>query len=210
MFLWINQLNNAVHNTNGKVLDKLPNYYAELLKAFDAVDKAGSIENLRQFVDKDIRDLKNQDHEMTEAIQPVTWPGQTGLEKIVMSPEQETQLNQPAGPASSAATDKPSFIQQTPNQDEEPPSDATLNLGPLQEALNEGGISQQDRENLNFMTGLKMGVKDKANEVKRDISSRHPDWQRGYNTIKGDGWWHKFNDKLTRWAAEFGNSYGRR
>jgi hypothetical protein len=210
MFLWINQLNNAVHNTQGKVLDKLPNYYTDLNKAFDAVDKAGNIEALRQFVDKDIRDLKNQEHEMTEAAVPVNWPGKKGLEKIVMAPHLQAQLDQPAGPASSASTSQPAILAQAPNQDEEPPSDSTLNLGPLQEAFNEGGISQQDRENLEFMTGLKKGVQDKAYGQKRDISSRHPDWQRGYKTIRSDSWWHKFNDKLTRWAAEFGNSYGRR
>jgi len=210
MFLWINQLNNAVHNTQGKVLDKLPNYYTDLQRAFDAVDKAGNVDALRQFVDKDIRDLKNQEHEMTEAVQPVVWPGKKGLEKIVMNPSMQSHLDQQAGPASSAATDKPSFIQQTPNQDKEPPSDATLNMGPLQEAFDEKGISQQDRENPRFMFGVKQGIKDKVNGTQTDLSTKHADFVRGYNVVKHEGWWSKFNDKLTRWAAEFGNSYGRR
>lgn len=210
LFVWINQLNNAVHNTNGRVLDKLPNYYASLRQAFDAVDKAGNIENLRGLVDKDIRDLKNQDHEMTESVLPVVWPGKKGLEKIVMSPTMQSQLDQPAGKPSSAATDKPSFIQQEPNQDTEPPSDATLNMGALQEAFDEGGISQEDRGNMKFMMGVRQGIKDKANGQRTDLKGKHADFTRGYNVVKHEGWWNKFNDKLTRWAAEFGNSYGRR
>jgi hypothetical protein len=61
MFLYINQLNNAVHNTQGRVLDKLPNYWNEILKAFNVVDKATSPHlQLKGMVDKDIRDLWNQ------------------------------------------------------------------------------------------------------------------------------------------------------
>lgn len=65
MFLYINQLNNAVHNTHTQVMDKFPNFYSELKPAFDAVDKIKSgnqWELLKGLVsNKDIRGLLNQD-----------------------------------------------------------------------------------------------------------------------------------------------------
>lgn len=65
MFLYINQLNNAVHNTETQVMDKFPNFYTELKPAFDAVDKIKSgnqWELMKGLVtNKDIRGLLNQD-----------------------------------------------------------------------------------------------------------------------------------------------------
>lgn len=65
MFLYINQLNNAVHNTQTQVMDKFPNFYSELKPAFDAVDKIKSgnqWELMKGLVtNKDIRGLLNQD-----------------------------------------------------------------------------------------------------------------------------------------------------
>lgn len=65
MFLYINQLNNAVHNTKTQVMDKFPNFYSELKPAFDAVDKIKSgnqWELMKGLVtNKDIRGLLNQD-----------------------------------------------------------------------------------------------------------------------------------------------------
>lgn len=64
IFTWINQLNNAVHNTQTRVMDKTPNYYSELFKAFQTVDKATNPHlQLKSLVDKDIRDLWNQEEE---------------------------------------------------------------------------------------------------------------------------------------------------
>jgi len=65
MFLYINQLNNAVHNTQTQVMDKFPNFYSELRPAFDAVDKIKSgnqWELMKGLVsNKDIRGLFDQD-----------------------------------------------------------------------------------------------------------------------------------------------------
>lgn len=65
MFLYINQLNNAVHNTKTQVMDKFPNFYSELEPAFNAVDKIKSgnqWELMKGLVsNKDIRGLLNQD-----------------------------------------------------------------------------------------------------------------------------------------------------
>lgn len=58
-FLMINQLLNALHNTNTKIIDKLPNYF-ELQKALDIVHKARSLNDYKQYVDKDLRELLNQ------------------------------------------------------------------------------------------------------------------------------------------------------
>ena len=63
IFVYINQLNNIIHNSGGKILDKFPNYYSELRKAFDLVDKTTNIQMLKSMVDKDIVDLWNQAEE---------------------------------------------------------------------------------------------------------------------------------------------------
>jgi len=60
IFLWVNQLFNAVHNTETKVMDKFPNYYSELLKAFDIV-RDHNPQHWKQFVSSDIRQIENQD-----------------------------------------------------------------------------------------------------------------------------------------------------
>jgi hypothetical protein len=70
IFVWVNQLNNAVHNTKTNVLDKFPNYYSELLNAFNTVHKATNVETLKGFVDKDIRDLRNQSNSEDEPPSP--------------------------------------------------------------------------------------------------------------------------------------------
>ena len=259
-FLYINQLNNAIHNTQTKVLGKLENYYTELNRAFDMVDKAKNVEALRKFVDKDIRDLKDQDDVAPDSIM------EGGLEKIVMSPDMLKQLAAPTAAPSSFATDNPTIdgpkfkdkgekkddidsgvppelkitsleeeeefdfygnagkkvdnapqgkatdvpqIKKPTDKDKDKKSDP-FKIGPLQEALDSGSISKEDRANLHFMTGLKQGVKDKAADIQRDVSGEHPDFVRGYKTVKRAGWWDKFNDKLTAWASEFGKSYGRR
>jgi hypothetical protein len=66
MFLYINQLNNAVHNTGTQVMTKFPNFYSELKPAFDAVDriKSGNQWELMKGLvkNKDIRSLLNQDN----------------------------------------------------------------------------------------------------------------------------------------------------
>lgn len=65
IFLYINQLNNSVHNTGTKIMNKFSNFDTELKPAFDMVDRIKSEnhwELLKKLVtDKDIRDLLNQE-----------------------------------------------------------------------------------------------------------------------------------------------------
>lgn len=88
-FLYINQLNNAVHNTQTKVMDKFPNFYSELLKAFTLVDRTKNIHMLKDLVDKDVRDLWNQEEkeESSEALvrnaEYIEGITKQGLEKIL-------------------------------------------------------------------------------------------------------------------------------
>lgn len=71
-------------------------------------------------------------------------------------------------------------------------------------------VSKADRENILFMTGVKTGVKDKADGINRDLEGYAEDFVRGYKIVPRDSWWNKANAKLTQWAADLGNSYGRR
>lgn len=88
MFLWINQLNNSVHNSQTKVLDKFPNFHTELNRAFDTVNHATNIESLKSLVDKDIRDLKNQEAEPIQSENFSESYG-SGLQKIVFTEDRE-------------------------------------------------------------------------------------------------------------------------
>lgn len=148
MYLWIDRLNNSVHNTQTRVMDKFQNYYTELNKAFDIVFHANSIRELRHLVDKDLRDLSDQ--------------GEAGH-----------------------------------------PDELTTESNTVK-------IKRSDRENEEFMLGLKVGVQDKASGTKRDLTGFSNDFVRGYKTVPKEKWWDKFNDKLTQWAADFGHSYGKR
>lgn len=80
---------------------------------------------------------------------------------------------------------------------------------PLQEA-NTVKVSKADRENVEFMTGLKQAALDKGNDVDRDLSGYSADWVRGYKVVKRSSWWDKVNDRLTGIAANLGHSYGKR
>lgn len=60
IFLWINQLNNAVHNTNTQILGKVSH---DLVHAYYQTDKAHSFKDYQQFVDKDLRQLLSQEPE---------------------------------------------------------------------------------------------------------------------------------------------------
>jgi hypothetical protein len=63
IFVYVNQLNNVVHNTGQKMIDKFPNYSTELHRAFNVVDKSRNPELLKNLVDKDLRDLWNQEEQ---------------------------------------------------------------------------------------------------------------------------------------------------
>jgi hypothetical protein len=56
-FTYINMLNNSIHNTGTKILEKVD---FKLLHALDIVAKAKSIGEYEKFVDKDLRQLRSQ------------------------------------------------------------------------------------------------------------------------------------------------------
>jgi len=82
--------------------------------------------------------------------------------------------------------------------------------GDITESGHSVKISKSDRENTLFMMGLKQGVIDKANDVKSNLDRVPEDYIRGYELVKRASWWDKTNAKLTQWASELGNSYGKR
>jgi hypothetical protein len=88
-------------------------------------------------------------------------------------------------------------------------ADKKLDIVPLQEG-DTIKVSKADRENVAFMSGVKLAVQDKAQDHKRDISQLPPDFQRGYKTVKRTSWWEKANDRLTQWVSSLGTSYGNR
>lgn len=190
MFLYINQLNNAVHNTNGKVMDKLPNW-ASLRQAFDTVAQAKSVKAFAGMVDKDIRGLTDQ----------------------AMTEEQEFDFygtaNKRIGPNTPKGHSPSPVFSDADLDDDEPSEDDTDLPVPLEES-NVIQVSKADRENVAFMSGVKLAVQDKSNDVSRDLDGYSEDFIRGYKTVKRTSWWDKANNKLTQWAASLGNSYGNR
>jgi hypothetical protein len=57
---YIDRINNTVHNTRTSILDKFPNA-RQLLQALNTASSVKQIENLSQFVDKDVKGLLSQD-----------------------------------------------------------------------------------------------------------------------------------------------------
>jgi hypothetical protein len=98
-----------------------------------------------------------------------------------------------------------------PEDDEKSDADKKLDVIPLQESENLH-ITAADRQNVEFMKGVKQAVKDKAADFKRDLTPGKymPDFVRGYTSVKQTSWWDKANDWLTQKVAAFGNSYGNR
>ena len=88
-------------------------------------------------------------------------------------------------------------------------ADKKLDIIPLEEG-NTIKVSKADRENVQFMSGVKLAVQDKAQDNKRDLSGLPEDFIRGYKTVKRTSWWDKANDRLTQWVSSLGNSYGKR
>jgi hypothetical protein len=105
----------------------------------------------------------------------------------------------------------PSFKQPSDGDDDDTTdADKKLDIIPLEETGNTIKVSRADRENVQFMSGVKVAVQDKAHEAKRDLSGYPEDFIRGYKTVKRTSWWDKANDRLTQWVSSLGNSYGRR
>jgi hypothetical protein len=80
----------------------------------------------------------------------------------------------------------PVFKQGTGNDDDDSRSDADkkLDVIPLEETGNTIKISKADRENVPFMSGVKLAVQDKAQDNKRNLSGLPEDFIRGYKTVK--------------------------
>jgi hypothetical protein len=232
IFLWINQLNNAVHNTQTKMLDKFPNYYSELKRAFDVVDRATNIEMLKTSVDKDIRDLQDQEVQ-AESNQPyqiahgryaqeagATPLTEGDLGKIILKTKRDKiPLKKRDFDLYDATYGSPKRIPPNRPPDkpikpmiklDEPKPEKTPKYEPFLEESNTVRVSKADRHNIIFMTGLKQAVQDKTNNVKRNLRGDPEDFVRGYEMVKRDSWWNKFNNKLTQWASDFGHSYGKR
>lgn len=106
----------------------------------------------------------------------------------------------------------PVFKQSSDGNDDDAKSDADkkLDIVPLEETGNTIKVSKADRENVQFMSGVKLAVQDKSNDVKRDLSGLPEDFIRGYKTVKRTSWWDKANDRLTQWVSSLGTSYGNR
>lgn len=202
IFLWINQLNNAIHNSNSRVLDKLPNYNNEIIRALDLTDKVSNIKALDKYVDKDIRELGDQSFEFQNGIRE-------GLDKISMSPTALDQLSKPADkPASSSSIQPPKLREPEPKKDDDIPPE--LAAGPLQEVIDSLQLSEEDENNTAFLTGVKLAVNDKATHKSRNLNGYPEDFVRGYKTVKKSSWWDRVNAKLTNAAASLGKSYGSR
>lgn len=180
IFTWVNQLNNAVHNTQTKVMDKLPNFYSELTKAFQVVDKATNIHlQLKSLVDKDIRDLWNQEEEGDPHEMDPSGEGGRYVERVMMREGLEKILR-----VKEAMPDKEKIFRT---------------------------ISNNDRMNPAFMSGVRDAIKDKLkDEHPRDLEGHTEDYIRGYSTIPKDSWWDKANDRLTQFVTMLGRSYGNR
>lgn len=97
-----------------------------------------------------------------------------------------------------------------PKDTEKSDTDKKLDVIPLEEMGNTIKVSRADRENVQFMSGVKLAVQDKAHDAKRDLSGYPEDFIRGYKTVKRTSWWDKANDRLTQWVSSLGSSYGNR
>jgi len=205
IYLYIDRLNSVVHNTQSQILGKVS---YDLVHAYDKVHKAKSVRDYQQFVDSDLRQLMNQD-ELKE-----------GFKRTVKEAGKDDDFYDAAfGVGKKITPSTPKGFSPTPRIKPDKPKDddddddkkpTELDILPLQEALTEAHISPEDKENIAFMTGLKLGIQDKNADNKRDLKGYPDDFVRGYKMVARDSWWHKFNDRLTRWAADLGKSYGHR
>lgn len=204
IFLWVDRCNSAIHNTGTSILGKIS--YG-LVSTYDTIHKQ-SPQYWKQFVDKDIRDLKDQHEDMTP---PEGYDGQIGegLEKILKGKDHDVYdatHNTTPIPKTDAIGIHPKPMIRVDEPDAKPDKgDGEFPLGALEE-----GIAPEDRENVAFMSGVKMAMTDKVQNKTRNLNGLPEDFIRGYKTVKQSSWWDKANAKLTSWAADLGNSYGKR
>ena len=76
----------------------------------------------------------------------------------------------------------------------------------LLESLNESSILCEEDYEHEFRTGQKWGLKDKLSGTTRDISTLPAAFQKGYNSVRKEPWWQKFNAKLADYLARMGSS----
>lgn len=200
-FLMIDRLNAAVHNTQTAILGKVS---YDLSKVYDKIHHSKSPNELLPFIDKDIRNLLDQKSEtdsggMFRESEPDFYG--TADKKI------------DGGTPYGRATDVPQFSGRGGNDkkgsgNEDPKKD--FKQFPLEERHETVKVSRADRENPEFMAGLKQGAIDKGYDVDRDLTGYSKDFIRGYRSVPQDSKWDKFNSKLTGFLANLGNSYGQR
>lgn len=182
----IDRLNNLTHNTGTQVLGKLS---YDLIKAYDIVHHAKSLNDYAQFVDKNLRQLLDQTNE--------------SVEDELLGGKQIT-ADTPKG-----FSPTPVFRDTSPKDDEDDDDSKSKEFDfPLEE--NNLKVSDSDRKNHVFMTGVKLALQDKKQGNTRNLKGYPEDFVRGYKTIPHDSWWDKTNNKLTQWVSSFGSSYGNR
>lgn len=125
IFLWVNQLNNAVHNTDTSVIGKFDNS-GELFRTFDTIHKTTNMETLKSTVDKDIRDLNSQS-QLGENFQDI-------LKKAGVNPNAYMQHQSPRLPGyrdNDEPINRKKPIKPSHHHDTRP---TTLKVGALEEA----------------------------------------------------------------------------
>lgn len=66
-------------------------------------------------------------------------------------------------------------------------------------------LNEADTE-YEYAQGKKWGMKDLLSDTKRDLSNFPPAFVKGYKEIQREGWWQRFNAKLTDYLARMGSS----
>ncbi len=177
IFVNVNGLNNAVHNTGGKIIDdpgKVPNY-RELRNAFNTADKVknqNQWELIKGMVDKDIRDLLNQDLLEEPIIE--------GNDDAEYKSGREWGLKDVA-------------------------SNVERDLSHYPDAFARG-YSEIRKEKLGYKEGKAWGIKDRAKGTYRDISYYPRAFRKGYKETQGESWWDRLNWKMTDILARMGSS----
>jgi len=186
IFIWIDRLNATVHNTQTAILGKVS---YDLVAAYDKVHQAKSLNDYKPLVDKDLRQLLIQSTD--ESVEDELLGG-----KKISADTPKGFSPTPVFKDTSSNTD--------PNKDE--PSNKEFDF-PLEETNLK--VSNSDKDNHMFMSGLKIAIQDKKQGNKRNLKDLPEDFIRGYKSIPQDSWWDKINNRLTTFASQLGKSYGK-
>jgi len=74
------------------------------------------------------------------------------------------------------------------------------------QSLNETLCEVYGDDEWNYQNGVKWGIKDKLTNTQRELDKYPPAFVKGYKAVQREGWWQKFNDKLTNWLGQLGSS----